>query len=273
MIADFAEIEAFAAGVFNRAAFASQSIEFSQTELKANYGRRSGNLTEGALLIGNEPQFAILDNTFGMAAWSVILSVDLRRSSKRAVEIGAEHTYLTMHTYLTTMAELVKRANGKIVGLRGDGLFAAFGLTKLIGTGSEVTNHVAHTAIKCATRCGKAMLEATDGIINPLLARNEIRGDLAIGVGISVGNVVVTRIGLGDANEVTVYGPPVNQACKYCNKTNEIALTVGAWDIYPSAENGRIRFKSFEGGFTPLFPADYVMLKKNQEKRQTPRPR
>ncbi len=270
MIADFNEIEGFANECFDIANGAAATIQFSLNASRARYSKSAGEGRQEPYLIGNQPQFAELDTAFGMAAYSVILSVDLRRSSKRAVEVGAKHTYLTMHTYLPVMAELVTRASGKIVGLRGDGLFAAFGLTKLVGTGKEVTIEVAHAAMKNATRCGKGMLEATADIINPLLNRNGIRGDLAIGVGISVGEVVVTRIGLGDANEVTVYGPAVNQACKLCSKTTGVALTGSAWDTYPTSSGGKMKFDSIEGGgVRAVFPPGFVMLPR--EKPRWPR--
>lgn len=272
MIAEFSEIEQFAADCLETAQGAARTIQFS-VNARAKYARQSGELMESPDLIGNEPEFALLDTAFGMAAWSVILSVDLRDSSRRAIEIGARDTYLTMHTYLPTMAELVSKADGKIVGLRGDGLFAAFGLTKKANADADVTPEVAESAAQNSTRCAKAMLEATKDIINPLLKQNHINDGLEIGVGISVGEVVVTRIGLRDATEVTVYGPPVNQACKLCSKVTGIAMTVGVRRIYPSSAGGRVTFAEYGGGYMPNFPSDLRMLTHSDRPTRQSKPR
>jgi class 3 adenylate cyclase len=264
MIAPFEDIYSFAKSSFNRAKLAAKAIPFAA--IRNEHYSRSKSASGGdirASLIGSEPEFASLETEFGMAAWAVVLSVDLRSSSDRAVKVGAEHTYLTMHTYLPTMGELVSRAKGKIVGLRGDGLFAAFGITKLEGSGKEVTSEVSGDAVQCATRCGKAMLEATSDIINPILVSGSVEGGLQIGVGISVGDVVITRIGLRDANEVTAYGPPVNQACKLCGKTSgEIVLAISAKNIFPTSHGGRVKFRQNSHGFIPEYPADMRMLER-----------
>lgn len=260
---DFQDVKQFAESCFDSANIAATVIQFSLNEEHARYAK--GARVEEPYSISSEPQFAELENYFGMAAHSVILSVDLRQSSKRAVEIGAKNTYLTMHTYLPTMAELVAMATGKIVGLRGDGLFAAFGLA-VKGNAQQTQTELA-TSVKNATNCGKGMLETIDDIINPLLARKGIRGDLSIGVGIAVGEVVVTRIGIRDANEITVYGPPVNQACKLCSKVSGVALTKTAEQCYPTSKGGRMRFSPFEGGFRVNFPSDYAILRRTVPKK------
>lgn len=265
MIADFEEMREFAEQNFDRAKIGSVGVPFAQLENRGEVHEQYQKSAKSirASLVGSEPEYAKLDTAYGMAAWAVIASVDMRSSSQRAVRIGAEHTYLTMHTYLPTMAELVCRSKGLIVGLRGDGLFASFGLTKLTGTGREVTPEVANAAITAATQCGKAMLEAVEEIIGPLLQKNDIDGRLQIGVGIDVGNIVVTRIGLRDAAEVTAYGPPVNKACKLCSKTTDILLTPGAESIYPTTKGGKMGFRQTGDGFIPIFPPGTVMLERS----------
>ena len=119
MIATFDEIDIFAKDLFNGARVGAESIQFSLSENseRHRYQKSAGGIR--ASLVGNEPEYAKLSMARGMGAWAVILSVDLRESSERAVRLGGEHTYLTMHTYLPTMIELVDRAKGLIVGLRG----------------------------------------------------------------------------------------------------------------------------------------------------------
>jgi class 3 adenylate cyclase len=249
VLAQFEEIEQFARECFRKANEATDAIQFSLNERYTKSA--SGTLrAEAPYHIGHTPRFIDLDTSRGVGGWAVVLSVDLRGSSKRADEIGPEDTYLTMHTYLPTMAELVSKSDGHVGSLRGDGLFAVFGFTEYEpGRKTPVPQEVGETAISNATKCGKAMIEATADILNPVLEENGVLGELRVGVGICVGDVVVTQIGVGDAFERTLYGTPVNNACKACKHcTNEMILTNQAEAIYPTSDGGKIRFKPINLG-------------------------
>lgn len=243
----FREIDDFARVCLTRAMVGASTIRFSEEVLK--YSKQAS--MRGSM-ISDEPEYADLETAYGMAAWAVVLSVDLRGSTTLAKQHGAKNMFLTMHTYLPTMAELVRRLDGKIVGLRGDGLFAAFGLSNL--ENGSVHEDTAKSAISSATGCGKAMIEAVEDVINPLLEENDLYSELRIGVGIDVGDIVVTRIGLTDANEVTAYGNAVNNACHYSNRNNEIVLTVAAERLYPTAKGGTMKFAPIQGGYIARFP-------------------
>ena len=204
MLAFYEEIKEFARERFEEANTASQAIQFSFDGPK-RYSKSAGEMLSGSApySIGYDPRFLKLSTSKGVGGWGVILSVDLRRSSQRADTIEPDDTYLTMHTYLPTMAEIAAKAEGKIGGLRGDGLFAIFGFTEYVKNQPkpDISPAVAKSAIQNATRCGKGMIEAVTEIINPLLDENRILSGLAIGVGICVGDVVVTQIGVADAVE------------------------------------------------------------------------
>jgi class 3 adenylate cyclase len=258
MIGSFDDVLEFAQFQFALASQASEAIAFSVTESR-EFGKKA-LASRRPLLIANEPKYSALKTTTGVSAWAVVLSVDMRKSSERAVRIGAKNTYLTMHTFLATLAHVALLAEGQIFGLRGDGFFAGFGITELTGSGKEVTSAVSNKAIKDATSCGKGMLEAVEEIINPVLEVNDIEAGLRIGVGIAVGDLIITRMGLGDATEVSPIGPPANQACKLSCKSSNILLTEGARRLYPSSKGGKLGFLRSEHGYTPQYPSDMKML-------------
>jgi adenylate cyclase len=209
-----------------------------------------------ALMMASLPKFAAMPNAFGFAGWAAILSVDLRGSSARANRIGARDTFITMQTYLPSMAFLVGKADGMIVGLRGDGLFAAFGFKEKPGKPSRVAQG---KAVQRAAACGMAMLQTVDGYIDPVLAEGRIESNLRIGVGIDAGEIVVTRIGWEDAQEVTTYGECVNTACKM-KADHCIAVSEHAWDLYPKSETGRIGVEPMEEGLELVVPPDLLPL-------------
>jgi class 3 adenylate cyclase len=190
--------------------------------------------------IADLPGVTQLEIGYGMKAWAAVLSVDMVESSNRAVRIGARNTYITMHTYMPVMAEIAS-VNGYVVGLRGDGLFAAYGLTKLVGTGNEVTPVVASNAVRNAARTGKAMMEAVQEIINPILESIGIEGDIQVRVGIDIGDIVVTRIGIDDAQELTTYGPSVNKACKM-GIHGQVTISHRSRTVWSGKKGGRVTF-------------------------------
>jgi class 3 adenylate cyclase len=207
-----------------------------------------------ALLLASTPRFADMANSYGEAGWSVILSVDLRGSSARAVRIGARATFLTMQTYVPTMVYLVGCSGGKVVGLRGDGLFASFGYTETRG---GPTREAAEQALIDAACCGQAMLEAVAGHVNPVLSAGGVAGDLRVGVGIDYSNIVLTRIGWQDAQELTAYGDAVNYACKI-RADNCVLLSPQAYELYRKRPDGQVTFGVQGENYRPYFPSSLI---------------
>lgn len=207
--------------------------------------------------ITNLPKVAGMNVGYGMKAWAAIMSVDMVGSSNRAVRIGARDTYITMHTYLPVMAEIASK-KGFVVGLRGDGLFAAYGLTELTGTNKEVSPETAHEAVGNASRTGQAMIEAAEEVIGPILERKRIEGGIGVRIGVHIGPIVVTRIGLGSAQEVTAYGPAVNTACKM-GTAGRVTVTHDANRVWTGREGGKIS-RSRAGNDWRLDFADLKML-------------
>lgn len=268
MTVKFDDIKAFAYEQFELAKTGSEAIKLS---LNAETISRNEMVTErygafSAKALGDNPDFSSLEMGYGKSVWAVVLAVDLRRSTNREIRIGPKKTHLTMHTYLPTMINLVGQWNGSVVGLRGDGLIAQFGETEIIkNDNTDVDPKTATKAAKQAVRCGKSMIETIDEIINPLLEQNDIESGLAVGVGIHHSNLVVTRIGHLTASELTAYGPAVNKASKFSDRTNQIHLTAAVRDLYPKVKGGRVGFRPVGGGNSGLvvdFPSDMHMLER-----------
>jgi adenylate cyclase len=267
MIATLDEVKDFAKGLLHHASEAAQVIKFSMNECSSIKASRA--VVEPASL-ASDPVYGSFDTSYGTMAWAVVLSVDMRGSSKRAIQVGPKHTYLTMHTFLPTMAFLVAKAGGKIIGLRGDGLFAAFGTTPVQTNNFQgVSQDTSDEAIKSATNCGKALVESVDEVINPLLKTSDIDSSVSIGVPIDVGNIVITKIGWSDAVEVTAYGEPINRACK--KSITGVWLTNEAKKLFPVSQGGRIKFRNYSDGFMPVYPVDMKMLGGESHRRQRPK--
>lgn len=72
------------------------------------------------------------------------------------------------------------------------------------------------------------MIEATRDELNPFLDGRQIPTPQGIGVGVDCGKVTITKIGLGDAIEVTAYGTSVNKAAKRSKLVNQLWLSSSA---------------------------------------------
>jgi adenylate cyclase len=224
--------------------FASACCENAKeiaTALRLSANQRSIKEAREAELLADLPGFADLPNRYGLTAWAAILSVDLRDSSERALKLGPKPTYVTMHTYLPVMAKLVHEAGAVVVGLRGDGLFAAFGFEKI--SSHEETPANCHDAVRDAALCGERMITAVREVVSPVLIENGIHGDedgLRVGVGVDAGPIVVTNIGFQRAAETTAYGPAINTACHLADGSNRIKISSYAYHLFPNGPEGKV---------------------------------
>jgi Adenylate cyclase, family 3 (some proteins contain HAMP domain) len=246
---------------FARGQAAMASLAADEAGIVENLEKYARKQLSGAM-IGDVPSFTKIKVGYAAKAWASILFVDMRKSSQRALKFGPRTTFITMHTFLPTMAKVVVDCEGVIVGYRGDGLFAAFGLTT---EADQKKSDELKQAIQTSYLCGKAMLEAVDVAITPAL-EDEIEGfqPFNIGCGIDCGHLVVTRIGLNLGSELTAYGVAVNKAAKLCSDANhEVIISDNANELMPTTKGGTLgvlRNMKGRGGFVLRFPSDYRIV-------------
>src|SRR5262249_3350816 len=148
---------------------------------------------------------------------------------KLATEHPPAHMFTTLQCFLPLMTSIVADVpNSAVIGLRGDGLIAAFGF------GETQWRPIVTTAYEA----GMVMIETTQRILNPVLAEEGIPIVLKVGIGIDVGTVLVTKIGFGTFSEVTAYGPAVNTAAKNSKGVNRLWLSADANRLYRGDEKG-----------------------------------
>lgn len=163
-----------------------------------------------------------------------VLFVDMRNSTKRAAQLGAEKTFLSMHAYIPALLQVVDCYQGKVVDIMGDGIMVFFG-----GKSSSMAKSI---AVQNAGLCGKDMLQVREKVINPILKADNIEWEIDFGVGIAYGDVVVTKIGIQNFYDVKAFGDCVNKASKYSNECNKVKVSKQIKDLWPSSEHGKIGF-------------------------------
>lgn len=174
-----------------------------------------------------------------------VLFVDMRRSTLRAKQVGAEKTFLTMHIFLTALLEVVRYYHGKVIDIMGDGLMVFWGGH----AAREEDNMVKSLAVQNAGLCGRDMLKVRETVINRIIQEEKLGPDIHIGVGVTFDSVIVTKIGIADSYDVKAFGDCINDASHYAKETeNKVKVSKKVKNEWPSSKDGGIRFTSVGNG-------------------------
>ena len=240
------QVQSFASEQLERAKGFARTIRFSRDK-EARSKMLANEAFEIRASIEDDPDFSSLSVSDGISAWTSIMSVDLRDSTKLADQVSAREMYLLIHTLLPTLAYVCERSDGDVMNFRGDGLFAGFGLKKITESEPEPTKQQKLDANRQAVVCGLNLIEAVSDGVEVVLSDDGIEVDLHAGVGIDCGQVTVTRVGWMSAGELTAYGSCVNQACKLSNARDQVVVSSRVTELYPSGAGGKLQFRNNVG--------------------------
>ena len=136
-------------------------------------------------------------------------STALNSSEKQLTDAARTYTY-----FVRAMAVIFDRFSARYVDMQGDGLFGLFS-----GKGSLFE------AVSCAITM-KSYISKTLSI--ELEAENSVSWDLAVGIGMDIGRIMVRRLGLRGTEQNEVWaGTPVNMAAKLSSlaEANQLAVS------------------------------------------------
>lgn len=173
-----------------------------------------------------------------------VLFVDMRDSTLRAQNVGAEKTFLTMHVYLTALLEVVKHYHGKVIDIMGDGIMVFWGGRMA----REDENMVKTIAVKKAGLCGRDMIVVREKVINDIICKEKLGTPVDIGIGVTFDSVIVTKIGIPNSYDVKAFGDCINVASKYSSKViNKVKVSKKVKNLWPKSEGGKIHFAPIHG--------------------------
>lgn len=174
-----------------------------------------------------------------------VLFVDMRKSTWRAEYVGAEKTFLTMHVFLTALLQVVQHYHGNVIDIMGDGLMVFWGGRKA----REEDRMVKRLAIKNAGLCGRDMLAVRREVINRIIQEKDLGPVIDIGVGVTYGDVIVTKIGIEGYYDVKAFGDCINKASHYADEVrNKVKVSKQIKEGWPTSPGGKIRFAPAQAG-------------------------
>lgn len=162
----------------------------------------------------------------------VALIIDIRDSTKRAAQLGAYKTYITIECFLPAMAKLVAFFGGSVVQFTGDGLFALF--------------REGFQPFTRAYWCAGYMMHTVDSIINSFLKDIEAMKvkipQLSCGVGLDIGGCFAVKTGSKKYAVITPYGDCINNAAKLSDGEKVIKLTNSFYKFVQYVDGGSFNY-------------------------------
>lgn len=154
-----------------------------------------------------------------------VMFVDIRQFTSLSDKLGPVKTVEILNAYFELMTKIIRDHHGSVNKLIGDGVLALFGAPV-----SHIDNQLN------AVFAGLAIIEALKNFNNKF--RDELGGDISIGIGINTGEVIAGNVGTIDHMEYTAIGDTVNTASRIeeLTKDKPNALLISESTYIPIAD-------------------------------------
>lgn len=150
-----------------------------------------------------------VDRSIAQRVEVAVFESDIRGFTSLSQKLSAEEVVAMLNDYIRVQAELVETAGGSIDKFMGDAVLAIF-------EGEEKERRVVECAI------------AIQDAIGRMNAAKAFQSPIHVGIGITVGEVVMGNMGSDRRMEYTVIGSPVNLAARLCSKAAGGEIVVAA---------------------------------------------
>jgi adenylate cyclase len=160
---------------------------------------------------------------------AAIMFFDFENFTIVTSHISPEQTLMILNVATTTVMKIVREWGGTVEKHTGDGVMA------IIGTETRQTNIIAQEAIESAQTI-KYMMQ-TD-VLPQLVAKG--LPSLNFRIGLEMGEVLISRIGLHRMNFLTAVGSPANRASKLQGLARPNSIAIGetlAKNLHPFLQN------------------------------------
>lgn len=145
----------------------------------------------------------------------VILYADLVGSTKMSMTLPAEQMVTIIRAFSHELSSVIESYNGFVLKYAGDAIISFFpiGFNKILVCDKSV-------------QCGKSMIDTITKGLNPIL-KNYDYPDLAVKIGIDVGENVIVQYGYDKSSPIDILGYCMNVTAKITSLTGANKVSVG----------------------------------------------
>jgi len=177
-------------------------------------------------------------NLGGVTQTATVLFSDIRDFTTISERLGARATVAMLNEYFSAMVDAIASQDGILDKFIGDAVMALFGVP-----------FAGKNDADAAVRAAISMLERLQGLNDVRMQRGE--EPLAIGIGLSTGELVAGNVGSPRRMDYTVIGDTVNLSARLESATKSYAVSIiisegtvrALRDSYPLRELDRVRVK------------------------------
>ena len=173
--------------------------------------KRIRDITKGLTM----PEIASVPIGSAKRMEAAILFFDLQDFTSRSSQLSNENVLYLLNIIIPEMMYIVRHWKGEVEKNTGDGLMAIF------GTETRNSFLIARDAIECAMAMRYVMLND----IQPKLSSDGLL-PLNFRIGIDMGEVLISRIGVNNLNFLTVVGDAANRASKLQSLANQNGICI-----------------------------------------------
>lgn len=194
---------------------------------------------KGALVPTKFPGVAFVDSDVPLVQRFVAFMADMRGSTSHlrdaaGMESGIQRLYYETSALLPALTKVVTNHDGTVTEYAGDGILGFH----------AVSDEPSSNDLLRMVKAGEDCLTVTNDIVNPILAKIYGLPPLAIGVGIALGPVLLSVIGVDGDLRPLGFGEAVFNASKLSKGDNQVVIHESVRDAWPRTKGGTTSFKA-----------------------------
>jgi class 3 adenylate cyclase len=193
---------------------------------------------KGTLVPTKFPGMPIVDSEIPVVQRFAAFVADMRGSTSHlrdsaGLESGIQRLYYETSGLLPALAKIVENHGGAVTEYTGDGILGFYSV------GESATSGELLGVVDAGDEC----VNITSEIVNPILRQRYDLPPISIGVGIALGPVLLSVIGIANDLRPLGFGEAVFLASKLSKEENKVVVHDSIDKAWPVSEGGKISFK------------------------------
>jgi class 3 adenylate cyclase len=195
-------------------------------------------IRKGVLVPTKFPGMPLVDSEVPIVQRFAAFVADMRSSTSHlrtpaGMQSGIQRLYYETSALLPALTKVVTNHGGSVTEYTGDGVLGFYNVSDAPSGGDLLS----------VVDAGDDCIAVTKEIVNPILAERYRLPSLAIGVGIAIGPVLLSVIGVDGDLRPLGFGEAVFTASKLSKEENKVVVHESVDKAWPIGKGGLISFK------------------------------